>query len=136
VPPDMRFDSLYFHVLVTSASTHSVGTSPVPARSALNSVGGIVQERLDLRDQWLFRNRRIAAWKDSRVLREMGGEESAGKVRRPSRRLRGRKPPPSTELSQLQFTDASDPFLFVRHSSNWKVTSKPLFVFVQILRVS
>src|ERR1700676_5219229 len=115
----MRFDSLYFHVLVTSASTHSVGTSPVPARSALNSVCGVVQERLDFRDQWLFR-------KDSRLLREMGGEESTGKVRRPSRRLRAGKPPPSTELSQLQFTDASDPFLFVRHSSYWKVTSKPL----------
>ena len=120
MPPDMRFDSLYFHVLVTSASTHSVGTSPVPAHSAFNSVGGIVQERLDLRDQWLFRNRRIAAWKDSRVLREMGGEESAGKVRRPSRRLRGRKPPPGTELSQLQVTSASDPFSPVRHSFYWK----------------
>ena len=113
MPPNMRFDSLYFHVLVTSASTHSVGTSPVPARSALNSVCGVVQERLDFRDQWLFR-------KESRVLREMGGEESAGKVRRPSRRLRGRKPPPSTELSQLQVTSASDPFSPVRHSFYWK----------------
>ena len=133
VPPDMRsFDSLYFHVFVTSASTHSVGTSPVPARSAFNSVGGVVQERLDFRDQWLFRNRRIVAWKDSRVLRKMGGEESAGKVRRPSRRLRGRKPPPSTELSQLQVTDASDPFSPVRHSFNWKVISKPLFLFFRV----
>ena len=90
----------------------------MPARSALNSVGGVVQERLDFRDQWLFRNRRIAAWKDTRVLREMGEEVSASKVRRSSRRLRGRKPPPGTELSQLQVTDASDPFSPVRHSSN------------------
>jgi hypothetical protein len=64
----------------------------VPAGSAFNDACGAVQERLDLRDQRLFR-------KDSRVLRGIGGEESAGKLRRLSRRLRTGEPRQSAELT-------------------------------------
>jgi hypothetical protein len=78
--------------LVASASAPAVGASSVAACRAFDHACGVVQQCLDFRDQRLFR-------KDSRVLRGIGGEESAGKLRRLSRRLRTGEPRQSVELT-------------------------------------
>jgi hypothetical protein len=109
------------HGFVTWASTHAVGAPSVPACGAFNDACDAVQERLDFRDQRLFR-------KNSGALRGIGGEQNTGKFQRPSRRSRTGEPRQSADLSQLQATDVPDPIFLVRHNSNWKVVSKPRFV--------